>query len=103
MGRKFRGSIGMTIHVTQDHIDRGERGCNIHCALGLAIDEQCPGANFRAIEDGRVYFGLGCTSQLKTVQLPGWLRQWYTHFDNWTETDPEPDVAPIEFDLEIPS
>lgn len=46
----------MLVSVTQDHIDRGERGNGYRCAIALALNEQLPDGYHCEVTGWSVYF-----------------------------------------------
>jgi hypothetical protein len=83
--------VKVTISVTQDDIDNGERQRCATCPVALAIRRVLPGAPMVSVGGWSVLL----STELE-VLLPGVAEEFIAAFDRYAP------VAPFEFELEVP-
>lgn len=81
----------MIIHVTQEHIDKGERGSCLCCPVALSIEE----AGFYAVEAYETIIIVGRSHERKQVHPPPSVGNFIRRFDNHKP------VKPFAFEVDL--
>lgn len=86
----------LTVHVTQSHIDRGERCKCRSCPIALALNEQHPLENGHVwLTNGEEVFSEGPFDEELLDLLPALAQRFARRFDR------ELSVEPFTFELEL--
>lgn len=82
-----------TIHVTQEHINKGRPDNDFHCPVRYAMLSQ--GLSVTSVRSAYIYFGRPDATSGNKITTPPKVKQWLADFD-----DGKP-VSPFTFEIDL--
>lgn len=92
---KVKPGDSLTIQVTEDHIERGDRRSGMSCPISLAIAEQLNGWVNPAVRT-RITFLTTPDGTVGSIRHSDSVARWILHYDGYLSFDALPEPITLE-------
>ena len=89
----------ITIHITRDHINRGQRNSCVSCPIALAIDEQLKPWPSALVSSRNIHFGLH--GQAYHIATPSKCRKFISQYDRTYDYSKRNEIQEFSFRIAL--